>query len=117
VVDGDVSASLDDGTLKLPGEVPETEVFEYVHDNVDQLSSLIQQRCQCPNLKQDVIVKHVKKARIDAADPHLLFRRLGEELGFLSELVVRRGFISIYNERNTKAITSLTTALREFIQG
>lgn len=99
VVDGDVSIEANQEVLKLPGQIPESVVFDFVCQNVDALVSLIQQRCQYPNLTQDAIVKCVKRVSIDNTDPHLLFRKFGEELGFLSELVVRRGFISIYNEK------------------
>jgi hypothetical protein len=77
---------------------------------------LIQQRCQCPNLDQDAIVKRVKQAEIDATDPHLVFRRLGERLGFLSEIVVRRGMISIYNEKNRPSMQALAEGLIQFIR-
>jgi hypothetical protein len=117
IVDGDTSIAASKEILKLPGGVPEIEVFGYVSGNVDELSGLIQQRCQCPNLQQDAIVKSVKMAEIDSADPHFLFRSLGERLGFLSELIVRRGFISIYNERNGSAIQPIATALQQFIRG
>jgi hypothetical protein len=117
IVDGDTPIAESKEILKLPGGVPENEVFGFVSERVDELSSLIQQRCQCPNLDQDAIVKNVKLAEIDSADPHFLFRSLGERLGFLSELIVRRGFISIYNEKNGPAIQPFATALAQFVRG
>jgi hypothetical protein len=117
IVDGDTPIAASKEILKLPGGVPENEVFGFVSGRVDELSSLIQQRCQCPNLDQDAIVKSVKLAEIDSADPHFLFRSLGERLGFLSEIIVRRGFISIYNEKNGPAIQPIATALAQFVRG
>jgi energy-coupling factor transporter ATP-binding protein EcfA2 len=117
VVDGDAPIKESTEILKLPGEVPENEVFGYVSERVHELSSLIQQRCQCPNLEQDAIVKCLKNVEIDAADPHLLFRKVGEQFGYLSEIVVRRGFISIYNEKNKAALKPLATALGQFVRG
>jgi energy-coupling factor transporter ATP-binding protein EcfA2 len=117
VVDGDKPVPANKDVLNLPGEVPENEVFGFVSQRVVELSGLIQQRCQCPHLDQDAIVKSVKMAEIDSPDPHNLFRSLGERLGFLSEIIVRRGFISIYNERNRSAIQPLATALEQFIRG
>jgi hypothetical protein len=117
VVDGDTDVVEASGeTLKLPGETPETEVFGFISTHAQELSSLIQQRCQCPNLDQDSIVKRVKQAEIDARDPHLVFRRLGERLGFLSEIVVRRGMISIYNEKNKPSLQGLANDLIHFIR-
>jgi hypothetical protein len=58
----------------------------------------------------------VKQAEIDATDPHLVFRRLGDRLGFLSEIVVRRGMISIYNEMNKPSLEALAKDLIHFIR-
>lgn len=116
VVDGDSPAKTSKDVLKLPGEIPESEVFSYVSRHADELAGLIQQRCQCPSFEQEAIIQCVKKSEIDAADPHLLFRKLGERLGFLSEIIVRRGLISIYNERNRDALRPLAAALGEFVR-
>jgi hypothetical protein len=59
IVDGDTPIVETMEILKLPGGVPENEVFGYVSGRVDELASLIQQRCQCPNMDQDTIVKSV----------------------------------------------------------
>jgi hypothetical protein len=117
LVDGDAPVAPSSDIFKLPGEVPENEVFGFVSQQAHELAGLIQQRCQCPSLGQDAIVKNVKRAEIDASDPHLLFRRLGERLGFLSEIIVRRGFISIYNEKNNLSVKPLATKLDRFIRG
>jgi AAA domain, putative AbiEii toxin, Type IV TA system len=117
VVDGDAPIEVSKETLKLPGETPENEVFAFISKYAQELSSLIQQRCQCPNLDQDAIVKRVKQAEIDATDPHLVFRRLGDGLGFLSEIVVRRGMILIYNEKNKPSMQALAKGLIDFIRG
>jgi AAA domain, putative AbiEii toxin, Type IV TA system/AAA domain len=117
VVDGDTPITESKEILRLPGGVPENEVFGFVSGRVEELSGLIQQRCQCPNLGQDAIVKSVKMAEIDSADPHFLFRTLGERLGFLSEIIVRRAFISIYNEKNGSAIQPIAIALARFVRG
>ncbi|WP_035983910.1 AAA family ATPase [Bradyrhizobium sp. STM 3843] len=116
VVDGDQPIAASGKILKLPGEIPESEVYGYISENAQSLSSLVQQRCQCPNLSQDEIVKAIKKAEIDTTDPHLIFRTLGECLGFMSEIVVRRGMISIYDERNKSSVQSLAKSLVAFVR-
>ena len=116
IVDGDVLPPTGKDILSLPGGVPEIEVFGFVLDRVEELAGLIQQRCQCPNLTQDSIVRSVRQVEIDAPDVHLIYRILGEHLGLLSEITVRRGFISIYNDLNRSAIQELSSALGQFIQ-
>jgi len=114
VVDGDTNVSADTEIAKLPGEVPENEIYSYILSNADNLAALVQQRCQCPNLSQDEIVKSIKKSEIEASDHHLLFRRLGENLGFISEIIVRRGLMSIYDEKNAAAVALLANRVKDF---
>lgn len=53
----------------------------------------------------------MKGVSVDAGDPHLLYKRLAEKLGFLSEIVVRQAFISIYDEQNAKELQSVIVAI------
>lgn len=116
VLDGDAPFEIAPSVFKLPGGVPESEVFGYVSKNAEIYASLIQQRCQCPNIEQDKIITILRKIENESDEPHELFYMLGNNLSWTSELVARRGLISIYNERNRKAIESLVTSLSEFFQ-
>jgi len=100
VADGDASLEEDpeEFILKLPGQIPENEVFGFLVQRIEELSALLRQRCQCPQVSQDDLVKAFKAVELDTTDPHLYFAKLGERLGFLSELIVRRGCISVYVE-------------------
>ena len=117
VVDGDANTATSSEVFKLPGEIPENEVFGFLSQNVESLAGLIQQRCQCPSLSQDDIAKLVKQVELSASDPHLLFRDLGERLGYISEIIARKGFISIYNERNKDCLKELIASLQAFAFG
>lgn len=118
VIDGDSQTDEDESKsiLKLPGGIPENEIFEFVASRVDELSSIIQQRCQCPQVRQDHIAKTFKKIRIDTSDPHLYFSKVGQDLGFLSELVTRRACISIYVENNKNILSKISDLLRRRTQ-
>lgn len=107
--DGDASALAN--TVALPGSMPEVEVWQYIYKNIDALVGLVQQRCLVPHLDQDDIVKAMKAVEIDAGDIHLNFRKLGERLGFVSELQVRRGLISIYNQNNPTNVAAVANAI------
>ncbi len=95
--------------------MPEMEIFGFISEHIDELSSLIQQRCLCPNLSQDEIKKKIEKVILNIDDRHLIFRNLGEDFGFISELTIRKGFISIYNEKKNAELQVLVTSLRSFI--
>ncbi len=97
IIDGDnpPMAEQNDYVFTLPEGSPESVVFEYIKENAESISALIQQRCQCPTVSQDQIVKCIFEVVIDTTDPHLYFAKIGEKLGFVSEIVMRRGLCSI----------------------
>jgi hypothetical protein len=101
VIDGDNPlGEPNDDVFVLPEGTPESIVFGLIHERAVAMSALIQQRCQCPSISQDNIVSAIKLVKLDTTDPHLYFSKLGEKLVFISELIVRRGLISIYVENN-----------------
>ncbi|MDE5443634.1 hypothetical protein GWG65_19720 [Bradyrhizobium sp. CSA207] len=114
VIDGDNPPLVEpnDNVIELPDGTPESIVFGFIHDNADGMSAFIQQRCQCPSVKQDAIVSAIKLVLIDTTDPHLYFAKLGERLGFISEIVVRRGLSSIYVEKNRTLLEPKIDAIR-----
>lgn len=114
VIDGD-NPPLDesnDDVIVLPNGTPEAIIFSFVYERVETMSALIQQRCQCPSVTQDSIVAAIKAVKIDTTDPHLFFSKLGEKLGFISELIVRRGLVSIYVENNRVELEPMINAIR-----
>jgi hypothetical protein len=120
VIDGDnpvEAKSTREDVFRLPGDAPENAVFGYIFKNAVSVAALVQQRCQCPTLSQDEIVKATKKVQNTTEDHHLYFRRLGEELGFISEIVVRRGLCSIYVERSKTKLEPLVTQVIEYLRG
>jgi hypothetical protein len=63
-------------------------------------------------VKQDAIISAIKSVKIDTTDPHLYFAKLGEKLGFISEIIVRRGLSSIYVENNRGLLEPKIDAIR-----
>lgn len=96
----------------LPPGAPEAIVFGYAVKNANEISSLIQQRCQCPFINQDRIVEALNSVSLDTTDHHLYFRKFGDRIGFISEIVVRRGLCSIYVEQNKAILSELIGNLR-----
>lgn len=109
VIDGDNPPlpSQNDDVFVLPDGSPESVVFGYIYEKRSEIAALIQQRCQCPTVVQDSIVKAVEKVYADTTDPHLYFSKLGNELGFISELIVRRALCSIFAEKNGPELATL----------
>lgn len=113
VLDGDVDEEENSGKslFKLPGCVPEEEVYQFVLDNINDFASQLKQRCQLPGMTQDKIAEILAKVRIRTNDPHQLYEELGNDLGYVSEIIIRRAFISIYVEKNEKQMLSLLKKL------
>ncbi|WP_316185956.1 MULTISPECIES: ATP-dependent nuclease [unclassified Bradyrhizobium] len=114
VIDGDNPplTEANDDIVVLPDGMPESIVFGFICDNADAMSAFIQQRCQCPTVKQDAIVAAIKSVKIDTTDAHLYFAKLGERLGFISEIIVRRGLNSIYVENNRAILEPKVNSIR-----
>ena len=116
LIDGDNGSEHDENesVVRLPDSAtPEALVFGFIHDNGASVCSLIQQRCHCPTIKQDDILVHLNKVYFDTTDHHLYFGKLGEALGFLSELVVRRGLCSIFVEKNAALLQPIVNRIKE----
>lgn len=119
VIDGDNPplSEPNNNVLTLPDGAPEAIVFGYIHSHADEVAALIQQRCQCPAVSQDRIVEEVRRVAIDTTDHHLYFSKLGRNLGFLSEIIVRRGLCSIYVENSVAELMPLVAQLLDKLDG
>lgn len=115
VIDGDNPPLSDpnDYVMELPEGAPEAVVFGYIMKNAETVAALVQQRCQCPSISQDRIVEAIKSVYIDTTDHHLYFSKLGDRLGYISEIIVRRGLCSIYVQNAEKELQPLIAQLTE----
>ncbi len=115
VIDGDNPPLTEpnDYVIELPEGAPEAVVFDYILRNAETVAALVQQRCQCPAVSQDRIVEAIKAVAIDTTDHHLYFVKLGERLGFISEIIVRRGLCSIYVQNAEAELKELVVGLKE----
>lgn len=113
LIDGDAAhiGDLPEFVFRLPGGIPESTVWSFVESDIDKYVAVLQQRCQIPQVSQDEIKRRVKEVSIDAGDPHLLYKKLGERLGFISEIIVRRAFISIFDEHNAELLVDFVQAV------
>lgn len=114
VIDGDNPPlpEPNDHVLELPDGAPEAVIFGYALENADSIAALVKQRCQCPSKTQDEIVAAMKAVSVDTTDHHLYFSKLGDKLGFISELVIRRGLASIYVENAKKSLAPLVEQIK-----
>lgn len=98
ILDGDSSKpeNLAEEVLKLPGEVPESVVYDYVRDNIDTLAMRLAIALHLPPEKEATVRQAVLDVSLSNRDPHLLFNQVGQKLGFISEAIVTSAFVSLW---------------------
>jgi hypothetical protein len=98
VLDGDSSIPEDigGGVLKLPGRVPEAEVFNFVRGDIQNLSMKLAVALHVGSEKEDRVRLVVEDVSTTNRDPHLLFSQVGQKCGLIPENIVSSAFISLW---------------------
>lgn len=114
VLDGDSSVKeyVDAGVFKLPGACPETEVFNYVHRNIDTLSMKLAVGLHHPPEKDEFVKSVVNEIALTNRDPHLIFNQVGQKAGFVSGSIVTSAFINLWAQGNTSEIDRLSQCIK-----
>lgn len=108
LVDGDMitpenADDLPDYATFIGDGIPEQVVFDYVYEQRKDLASLIKQRCLLSASSEDDILDAMEGVRNSACDPHQLYAKLSEKLGFSSSaLRIREGCMDLFNERKAE---------------
>lgn len=119
VLDGDssIQSNIENGVYKLPGEQPENYIFTFAEERLEQASALLCAYCQINPSRQNEFANAVRKIRLNTDDPHLYFSKLGMELDFTSEVVVKRAFLKYWCDNNEDECRSLILLVEEKLQG
>lgn len=114
VLDGDSSESqnVTDGIYKLPGGQPENYIFSFAADQIDSATALLSAYCQYDTTRQADFKAAVEKIRTNTEDPHLYFNKLGIELGFISDEVIKRGFITFWCDNSAAELDRLSSFVK-----
>lgn len=115
ILDGDSAKSADEaaGIIKLPGKAPESEVFNYVASNIDDLSMKLAVALHLQP-EQEVRVKRVvNEVNQINRDPHLLFSQVGQKAGLIPTAIVSSAFIGLWMAGNPVEAARIA----EFIAG
>lgn len=102
IIDGDSSQkdSDEDGIFRLPGTQPERSVFDDILGNIDTVLALLTVSCQLPPESQEKVRAVVESVSRTNRDPHLIFNQIGMGLGFVSEIIIRGAFLSLWTRQN-----------------
>lgn len=118
VLDGDSSKpeDLDKRVIRLPGKVPESVVFDYVRENIDQLAMKLAVALHLPAEKESHVKQAVINVSLSNRDPHLIFNQIGQSLGFISESIVTSAFISLWASDNSTECKRLTFFIEDALK-
>lgn len=117
IIDGDSKQS-DNSKKKifrLPGDAPESTVFNSVIRNLPNNLVQLTVSCQVPIFKQDLVSDVIKEVSRTNRDPHLLFSQIGLKLGFISEEIIQGAFLSIWSQENPEEVDKIYLYISEFI--
>lgn len=88
------------GMIKLPGQVSEVEIFDYVLENIDALSMQLAVAMHLDPEKEARVRAVVESVSRSNRDSHLLFSQVGRDAGFISATIVKSAFISLWMAGN-----------------
>lgn len=113
LIDGDSKQKEDEKKwiFRLPGSVPESTVFDAVLSNLKNNIAMLTVACQRSLDKQDIVAKVVQDVSHTNRDPHLLFSKIGLNLGLIPDSIVKGAFFSIWIQENPKEVNLITVPI------
>jgi AAA domain, putative AbiEii toxin, Type IV TA system len=114
ILDGNSSKSedLESGVMKLPGEVPEAEVFNFVRENIEVLSMKLAVALHLPAEKDGLVARTVEDISRSNRDPHLLFNQVGQKAGLIPANIVSSAFIGLWLAGNGEKSARVSDFIR-----
>lgn len=106
VIDGDSEQTDDpaDYIFRLPGQCPESAVYDYIIERIDDISGELAVSLLKPYEYETQLKQHMISVRNTNRDPHLLYAQLGKKIGFVPEARVKEAFLSIWCSLNPEFI-------------
>lgn len=116
-IDGDSrqSESHEDRVHRLPGEMPETFIFDSILESVDRVAGKLAVALHLRYEDSQVVVEKCRQIRRDTHDPHLLYAKLGEEMGLIPEMTVVSAFCSLWAQQNAEEVNRIVQPIRDAI--
>jgi ABC-type multidrug transport system ATPase subunit len=109
LIDGDSeqneSSSID--VYRLPGESPESYVYDKVLDKLDDVSGELAVALLKPYEAQDTVAEVIRSVRNTNRDPHLLYSQVGKRLGLIPEARVREAFMTTWARTYPEEVRSV----------
>lgn len=109
LIDGDSPQTEDraDKVFRLPGQMPETHVFDMVMEKRAAIGGVLAVRLMQPHASADQVMVVLQELRNTNRDPHVLFSQIGFRLGLIPESTVRDAFVTTWAEAYPDACARL----------
>lgn len=110
LIDGDSKQqdSLTDFIYRLPGQSPESYIYDKVVEKLDEISGELAVALLRPYEEEAKVAEIVRSVRNTNRDPHLLYSQVGKRLGLIPEARVREAFITLWARTFPDEVKSIT---------
>lgn len=116
-IDGDSEQieNLDNRVYRLPGQKPEAYIYDSVLEKLSEVKGKLAVALHHHFQNQEEVATLLEKVRVENLDPHIIFSQAGEQLGLLSEEVVRGAFLSIWTETHADEVRRLIDPILDLV--
>jgi len=117
VLDGnsEQDGSVEKNIFRLPGQCPESAVYDDVLENLDKMSGELAVSLLKPYEFEKKLKEIMGSVRKTNRDPHLLYAQLGKKIGFIPEMRVKEAFLVIWCRINSEYINTFTEQTRDIL--
>jgi len=117
ILDGDsvIPEDISNNVIKLPGKAPETEVFNYVHANIETKSMILAAGMHLSPTRDGFVKGVVNEVALTNRDPHLLFNQVGQKAGLVPGALVSSACISLWADGNDELSQGIASKIRDSI--
>jgi len=117
LIDGDSSQndSVTDSIHRLPGQSPESYIYDKVVEKLDEISGELAVALLRPYEEEARVAEIVRSVRNTNRDPHLLYSQVGKSLALLPEARVREAFIALWARKFPNEVHSITQPFKDKI--
>lgn len=109
IIDGDSgqAESVVEHVYRLPGEAPESFVFDEVLSQWESFGGKLSVALLQPFENSSKVRAVCEQVKISNMDPHLIYAQIGEKLGLIPEETVAQAFTAIWSQAYPGATTAL----------
>jgi predicted ATPase len=110
LIDGDSKQndSVTDSIYRLPGQSPESYIYDKVIEKLDEVSGELAVALLRPYEEEARVAEIVRSVRNTNRDPHVLYSQVGKRLGLIPEARVREAFITLWARTFQNEVHTIT---------